>query len=319
MLKPHDCFIRATPSDLTKLKVIFFDFECRQDEIRQCEQGYVPNNADRCNTCKYKITKCLSCLRCKNCLVETCGRNVHIPNLVIAHSACAMCEYDSIDDETKCSFCGSQCDHCVSSSGGEYAREPCLDCGYRKVVFKGDATLAKFGEWLFNRSHKNFTVMSHGGKIYDNIFILNYLLDSGKTPTVTYNGTKIMYLYEPSLSITILDSLNFFPMKPARLPATFNITGLKKGYFCHSFNTKSNENYVGPYPIPDLFGVANMTPEDRNDFFCWYDNLPDGALFDLQKEIVEYCNDDVNILREAALRFRRIVMNITGRQTVMSL
>ena len=187
VLKPHDCFIWGNCSDLTKLKVTFFDFECRQDEIRQCEQGYVPNNADRCNTCKYKITKCLSCLRCKNCLVETCGRNVHIPNLVIAHSACAMCEYDSIDDETKCSFCGSRCDHCVSSSGGEYAREPCLDCGYRKVVFKGDATLAKFGEWLFNCSHKNFTVMSHGGKIYDNVFILNYLLDLGKAPIVTYN------------------------------------------------------------------------------------------------------------------------------------
>lgn len=50
------------------------------------------------------------------------------------------------------------------------------------------------------------------------------------------------------LNLTFLDSLNFLPMKLAKIPEAFGLEELSKGYFPHFFNTKEHQNYVGPYP-----------------------------------------------------------------------
>ena len=44
----------------------------------------------------------------------------------------------------------------------------------------------------------------------------------------------------------------------AKLPKTFGIKEMKKGFFPHYFNVKENENYVGPLPDKKHYGTATM-------------------------------------------------------------
>lgn len=55
-----------------------------------------------------------------------------------------------------------------------------------------------------------------------------------------------MYMHIANkLNLTFLDSLNFIPMKLAKIPKVFGLEELSKGYFPHLFNTKENQTYVG--------------------------------------------------------------------------
>ena len=66
-----------------------------------------------------------------------------------------------------------------------------------------------------------------------------------------------------------LDSLNFMPMRLSCLAKAFGLTELKKGYFLHYFNTLENQNYVGQYPSPEMYGIQGMSEKDRSNFFEW--------------------------------------------------
>lgn len=56
------------------------------------------------------------------------------------------------------------------------------------------------------------------------------------------------------LDIRFIDSLNFLPMKLIKLPKAMGFEGVK-GYFPHFFNTAENQDYVGPMPGIEHFGV----------------------------------------------------------------
>ena len=118
-------------------------------------------------------------------------------------------------------------------------------------------------------------------------------------------GTKIISM---SLDNTrFIDSLNFLPMGVAALPKAFGLTGFKKGYFPHLFNRTENEEYIGPMPPIQNYSPDTMKAEAREDFMAWYEIHKDG-IFNLKKELVEYCVSDVEILSQACLKFRELLM-----------
>ena len=83
-----------------------------------------------------------------------------------------------------------------------------------------------------------------------------------------------------------------------------------KGYFPHFFNTCENQRYVGALPAIEFYGPDTMIPAERAAFLDWYENTSPGYTFDLQKEIVEYCQMDVEILRRACIQFRKIFLEV---------
>jgi hypothetical protein len=98
--------------------------------------------------------------------------------------------------------------------------------------------------------------------------------------------------------IRVLDSFNFLPMALAKLPKAFQLESLKKGYFPHFFTSLEHLHYVGPYPPASTYGPNGMSVEGRREFFRWYDDkVQSQAVFDFQKEMVEYCRSDMDILR----------------------
>ena len=314
--KPHECFTRADTFKDTPLKALFFDFEARQDKTQQCDEGYESTNQGRCGDCEDKISKCLRCFRCKNCNDNLCGRKVHIPNLVISHTVCEICKDEEIEENSKCVGCGTRCPACAKfdRKSETFVSDPCeATCGYRRTLFQGDDTLNQFGNFLFTKWHSKFTVIAHNMKGYDGHFLLKYCLDKGLQPETIFAGSKIMSMtVKKGLDIKIIDSLNFLPMKLAALPKCFGIEGIKKGYFPHYFNTEENQNYKGMYPEPSYYGADFMGGKERSQFYDWYESLTYTDVFDFRKEIVEYCEDDVSILRKACVKFRDIIISLTG-------
>ena len=69
----HRCYMRATPyKPKLNSNFIFFDFECSQDEISTCHEGYAPSEKE-CQNCQ-PDKKCTSCRKCQNCKTAWCGR-----------------------------------------------------------------------------------------------------------------------------------------------------------------------------------------------------------------------------------------------------
>lgn len=121
-----------------------------------------------------------------------------------------------------------------------------------------------------------------------------------------------MCLTVPSCKIKMIDSINFLPMALAKLPPMFGFDELKKGNFPHLFNRKENQTVIMNH-LPDIkyYCVDAMKPNDRAMFLHWYEEHRNDK-FDLQKELLEQCKSDVDILKHCCLRFRENFMNITG-------
>jgi len=90
------------------------------------------------------------------------------------------------------------------------------------------------------------------------------------------------------------------------MPKSFDLTC--KEYYPH-FNTASNLNYVGPYPDPEFYGADCMSADVRSQFMQWYEQQK-GKLFSNKDELLAYCMDDVNVLRQACCAFRNLFLKL---------
>ena len=95
-------------------------------------------------------------------------------------------------------------------------------------------------------------------------------------------------------------------MKLSALPEAFGLPeSSKKGYFWHLFTSTENASYVGAYPDTKYYEMDSMSVKDRSKFLEWYETTR-GQVFDVKKEMVEYCRMEVEILRRACSAFRKI-------------
>lgn len=133
-------------------------------------------------------------------------------------------------------------------------------------IFSGYTALHEFCSFLFVPKHKNYTVIAHNLQGFDGQFILGWLLEQGLKPTVIPNGSKFLSIKVKALNISFIDSFSFLPMPLSRLPESFGIKELCKGYFPHLFNRPENQNYCGPIPDSKFYAPESMSEENRNFF-----------------------------------------------------
>ena len=264
---------------------------------------------------------------------EKCGKAMDVrrlnPNHHICGKKCPTCGVilDQKDDEHKCYIQKveqpeeSQYNHllffdleCKQEHG---VHEPNLCVVHDEVeevgVFRGKDTVKEFCEWLLTKEHRGCIVVAHNFQGYDGYFIQNYLNKNAIKYEHILRGAKILSLTIPMFNIKFIDSLNFIPMSLAKFPKTFGETELCKGYFPHLFNKEENQDYVGPIPCQNDYGVNFMKPEEREAFIAWHkEQVESGYEFDFQKEILKYCRSDVDILRKCCLLFREMLRKETG-------
>ena len=274
----HRCYMKGTPSALKDdVRYIFYDFESMQE-----------------------------------------GESEHIPNLVVTHSICNDCQdvTQVKPNVSKCYRCGSRCEKCdkLNDSKTGFLRDPCDNCAKRENVFSGVNTVEKFCQWLIHPQHSNTLVIAHNAKAYDAYFIYSYLVRTSYTPSIIFQGSKIMFCQVPRLNIKLLDSVNFLPMPLAALPKSFGLNEMKKGYFPHFYNTFEQKEPNLPH-LPDrkFYDPDHMRASQRDEFNVWYDAHRDEP-FNMYDELLEYCRSDVNILLNACWKFRQLVLDITENE-----
>ena len=180
------------------------------------------------------------------------------------------------------------------------------------ALFQGKDTLKKFCEWLFTPEHKGCIVVAHNFQGYDGYFIKEFLVDNAIHYEIIYRGAKSLSMTVSLFNIKFIDSLNFIPMSLAKFPKTFGQDELCKGYFPHRFNKEENQNYVGPIPCQNDYGVNFMKPGEREAFIAWHDEqVANNYRYDFREEIIKYCRSDVDILRKCCLLYREMFRNKT--------
>ena len=175
------------------------------------------------------------------------------------------------------------------------------------ALFQGEDTVKKFCEWLLTPEHKDCIVVAHNFQGYDGYFITKFLIDNAIYYDIIYRGAKSLSMTIPMFNIKFIDSINFIPMSLAKFPKTFGQDELCKGYFPHMFNKEENQNYIGPIPCQNDYGVNFMKPGEREAFMAWHDEqVANNYRYDFREEIIKYCRSDVDILRKCCLLYREM-------------
>ena len=181
------------------------------------------------------------------------------------------------------------------------------------ALFQGKDTVKDFCKWLFTPQHKGCIVVAHNFQGYDGYFINDYLIQNAIKYEIIYRGAKSLSMKVPDWDIRFIDSINFIPMALAKFPKTFGQDELCKGYFPHAFNKDENQNYVGPIPCQNDYGVNFMKPGERDAFMAWHDEqVANNYRYDFREEIIKYCRSDVDILRKCCLLYREMFRKETG-------
>ena len=272
----------------------------------------------KCPTCKHsmdvrKLNKheCVDNKKCPTCKI---GRNPKDPNHKCYMQPLELKEESSY---TQLLFFDFEC----TQEHGIHEVNLCVvyDEDGEAAVFEGKNTVKDFCTWLLTPEHDESIVIAHNFQGYDSYPILKYFRENTIECKAIYNGAKCMSLetktdkpHHCKIKIKFIDSLNFIPMALAKFPKTFAQPELCKGYFPHFFNKDENQEYVGPIPCQDDYGVNYMKPEAREKFMAWHqEQVENNYVFDFRHEILKYCHSDVDILAECCKLYRGMFMEAT--------
>ena len=146
-------------------------------------------------------------------------------------------------------------------------------------------------------------VYFHNFRGFDGVFIIKQLYDMNlKVSKVLMTGQEILYFECGHLKFK--DSMSFLNMPLENFPKTFSLTELKKGYFPHKFNREENLKYEGPTPDLKYYETECMKTKKKEAVEKWHgEEVLKGESWKLKKELLEYCQSDVKLLREGCLTF----------------
>jgi len=125
-------------------------------------------------------------------------------------------------------------------------------------------------------------------------------------------GFKIMcmeYLY-----LKFIDSLNFLPMTLSKLSEAFDLP-TTKGHFPNLFYAQGNQEYCGELPGIAYYDLAHMKEKQLPEFERWYvaEKARLGATgLVFKDQLIQYCVEDVNILRGACFKFMNEFHALSG-------
>ena len=163
-----------------------------------------------------------------------------------------------------------------------------------------------------NVEEQPLIIMFHNLKGFDGIFMIDALYKAGRRVTDQLTiGAKVLSF--TSGALTFKDSLCFLPMPLSSFPSTFNLTELKKGFFPHSFNTPEHQTYRGPIPDLHYYDPDGMSPAKKAELVAWHaDQVRRNVVFDFQRELIDYCKSDVDILQNGCEAFCQEFKNKAG-------
>ena len=99
-------------------------------------------------------------------------------------------------------------------------------------------------------------------------------------------------------------------MPLCRSSATFNLPNVVKETFSHLFNVVDNYNYIGSLPALQYYDPDGMKEPGRSKLIEWHREHADNE-FEFSKEIHQYCQSSVALLKSGCMNFRSAFMRDT--------
>ena len=127
-------------------------------------------------------------------------------------------------------------------------------------------------------------------------------------------GTKIMKM--DIENVHIIDSFLYFQKPLADMPKMFDFEDEEKGFFPHYYNTPENQN-TSNLPIraidKEYYGYQQFQVKRAEKFNEWYKiQCENDAIFNLKEDMKIYCKQDVNILLQSIMKFRKLFIERTN-------
>ena len=190
---------------------------------------------------------------------------------------------------------------------------------FKQGGFKTFTTASDFFMFVISRPSKSVWY-AHNGSGYDTRLIYEVATKLGHIPSeCTFNGNKIMML-EFGGQHKFLDTLLHLMGSLSSLAKAFDLK-VKKGYFPHLANTTTRPPFQPGDKIPPLedFGYSSIRNKAAQDQLKeWHDEQVElDNDWDLQKEMISYCKNDVDILAQLLEQYDTICRGISGGITSM--
>ena len=289
-----------TRVDTEKLRYFFFDIEC-------CQDRPMPNNPEQMKHCPILVMADVICAYCID-------KGIKIKENV----------QGAVHRDEKCS-----CGPIRVRNGGNWHIK---GTEARRLKFESfdnpeNNPVEQMITFLFDHGDYNTTTiaLSHNGGKYDIHLVLEAI---HKRPDIKLellmNGLKIFTLDcrgRNSRTVIFKDTCNYFRCKLAALPKTFSLEGVEsKPYFPHLF-TKYENLDLNLERLPDAkyYAPEWMSIKERAEFIRWHSEeqkypskLGESAKFNLRRDLVVYCSNDVAILREASICYRALTKKTTN-------
>lgn len=178
----------------TVKKWIFFDFECTQDEMINCNKGYKPQYHIVCRNCNQYgripiyANKDIFKRKCQFALIVT--DHPLVLSDTFLHKVWKECiDTDVIDQYSFCDI-----------------------CQYKERIFRGPKKRDEFCKWLFSEENKKSRRFCHNFWGYNSYPIVSYMYENAILPEVIMNRTKLMGIEVPHLKMKFIDFVNFIPI-----------------------------------------------------------------------------------------------------------
>ena len=314
-------------------------------ECNKCNRTFLTDECFRCHTIH-------SCHLKKKCLI--CNKVVKASLLYNyrAHHCnqrfCRVCKsYVNLEHSRSCFIqpveCSEKTDptlepillfYDVESAGSQYGEhEPILICaqdefGLKKEFLGGNnKCVDDFMAWIdeYKKFHpkRELAVLAHAAGFYDNVFILKYCIRHKIKVNVLIRSNRLL-LMSFSTGIKFLDTYSYMPMKLSKIATCFDLKE-KKGYcpfYCLNSDLTIKASEQKFFPDKRYFPIDSYTnSKEREAFETWYHEesnfyIENRIEYPVILKTVEYCMNDVDMLREACLKLRTLFRELTNGQCI---
>nr|CAD2208507.1 unnamed protein product [Meloidogyne enterolobii] len=281
------CFIRPLePKKSIPYRLVTFDFEATQNEkIRNTNEE----------------------------------RRLHKVNFIAATVTCTKCMEDGKIWRSPLKQNGKSCIICGNNRSITFSHCPYAQTKVDKQVVT-QTPLREFIQWILFELNPQYSTMafSHNGGRYDMVMVFREIYLKGVVPSMIRRGNKLYELKIPRNNkcneVIFRDSYNLCPVALGKLIGAFGLQVNEKQFFPHLANI--SENYgrsLQQLPQKSDYLYEGMRPEKQNEFDKWYEEEKNRQ-FCLDEALAEYCTNDVQILTEALIAFRKKFMEISKRK-----
>lgn len=168
----------------------------------------------------------------------------------------------------------------------------------------------EFINWIFQRKHRKFTFIAHNGGRFDFHFIKRQMIRRKIKSSDIVIGNTIICSIAKQGSIRFIDSYRFIGIALRNFPDAFGFEDISKGWFPYEFLNEDTLNYVGPMPDENYFAFDSMKPKERLKGKNWHRQNA-GKEINLFEMCLEYCIDDVKILKQGCELFQDMFLEIS--------